>query len=118
MVLAAVVGPGWWAILQPSSPAADVIDDPDARIRVALTVAVAVPAVIVGTAALMRRDARSLGLIVFSAIVFSELAFAVLWLIAFGGALVGLDVALATAAAVLVGVLLAKALAPKRRASS
>lgn len=107
-LLAAVAGPGWWVIFQPSSPVADFIDDPDARVRMLLTVAVAVPAVIVGVAALMRRDSRSLGLIMTLAVLFVEVAFAVFWLVAFGSGVAGLCVALGAAAAALVGALAAR----------
>lgn len=84
------------------------MDDPDARIRTVLTIAVVVPAVIVGVAALVRRDARSLALIIVSAVVFVELAFAVFWVVAFGNGLLGLCIGLGAAAAVLVGVLAAR----------
>ncbi len=83
VLLAAVAGPGWWVILQPSLPLADLVDDPDARIRVALSVAVAAPAIIVGAAALGRPDARSVALAVTSAVVLVEIALAVAWVVAF-----------------------------------
>jgi hypothetical protein len=108
MLLAAVAGPGWWMILQPSSPAADMVDDPDARIRAALTIAVVAPAVIVGAAALVRRDARSVALVVVSAVVLIEIALAAVWVVAFGNDLVGLGIVLGATVAALVGVLLAR----------
>ncbi len=117
MLLAAVLGPGWWVILQPSSPVADVVDDPDARIRVLLTLAVLLPALVTGGAALVRRDARSLALVIVSAVVVVELAWAVLWVVAFGNALLGLGIVLGAAVAVGAGVLLARS-GPKGAATA
>ena len=67
-------------------------------------VTLAVPAVVVGAAALAQREARSVGLFVLSTLVVIEIAWVVLIYVAFGGVAVALDIVLGVIVAVLLGV--------------
>jgi hypothetical protein len=65
LMLFAVVGcPALWAILTPLIKHSD----PDTHIRTAITIAIGVPALVVGVLALLRREARSLLLVAVSAV--------------------------------------------------
>ncbi len=74
MLFAVVACPGlWalWAILR--------ISDPDTHVRMALTIAIAVPSLVVGVRALFRREARSLLLVA----VFAVMALLFAWVALF-----------------------------------
>ena len=64
-------------------------------------------AVVVGAAALARREARSVGLLVVSALVVIEIARVVFFVVSFGSGLAGLCIVLGAVAAVLLGVFFA-----------
>ncbi len=80
LMLGAAVGcPALWAALTP------VIkhSDPDAHIRTAITIAIAVPSLIVGVLALVRRQARSVLLIAVAAVY----ALVAAWVLAFAASI-------------------------------
>jgi hypothetical protein len=76
LMLVAVVGcPALWAALTPLIKHSD----PDTHIRTAITIAIAVPSLVVGVLALLRREARSVLLIAVSAVVAVEIAWVVVF---------------------------------------
>jgi len=86
---------GLWALIH--------FDDPEARWRVAATLVVGVPAVVLGAAALTRRSSRSIALIAAAAIVGLEIAWAVFFVVAFEAPGLGAAIAGGTAFCLLVG---------------
>jgi hypothetical protein len=80
-MLATAVSPAIvWAALTPLIKHSD----PEATIRTTMTIAIAVPSLVVGIVALSRREARSILLVVISAIVAIEIAWAVFLVVSFG----------------------------------
>lgn len=78
MVIAAAC-PLYWAALTPLIKSSD----PEANFRTALTLVIAIPSLVVGALALVRRQARSVALVVISAIAALEIAGTVLFLATF-----------------------------------
>ncbi|MFM8303203.1 MAG: hypothetical protein ACKOA9_02710 [Actinomycetota bacterium] len=111
---------GWWAfgllLAAATNPlscwalwaATRFVDDPEATIRTGLTLAVAVPAVVVGSAALAQRSSRSLVHAGLAVVVALEIAWTVAFAVSFGDLAAGLAIAAGTAAGVLAGLLLAR----------
>lgn len=79
LVLVAAACPVYWAVLTPLIKSSD----PEATFRTAMTFVIAVPSLVVGAIALFRREARSVALVVISAIVAIEIALTVLFLATF-----------------------------------
>ena len=80
LLLLTAVSPAFvWAALTPLIKHAD----PNAMIRTAMTIAIALPSIVVGIVALSRREARSVLLVVMFAIVAIEICWAIFWVVSF-----------------------------------
>ena len=108
---------GWWAFGLLLAAAASPLyvwglwvlvrfDDPEAHWRTGASVAVASPAVIVGSASLVRRASRSVVTIVLAVIVGLEIAWAVFFVTSFDNPGLGLAIGLGAAAAAAIGALI------------
>lgn len=118
---------GWWALGLVLAAAANplycwalwaatrFVDDPEATVRVALTVAVAGPALVVGSAALVRPGSRSVALVVIGALLALEIAFVVMFIASFGTGRHALVVAAGAVLGVVAGVLLGALRSPRPR---
>lgn len=71
--------PAYWAAVTPLTKHAD----PEASIRTAMTILIAAPAIVVGVAALLRCEARSIVLVAVSAVVTLEIVWLVVFLASF-----------------------------------
>ena len=108
---------GWWAfalLLAAATSPATIwglwvlvrFDDPEATWRAFATVAVAVPAVVLGAAALARPASNAITLVALAVVVGIELVWAILWVVAFGNGALGLTIGIGAAACIGVGVVI------------
>ena len=107
-------GLGWWAfglLLAAAASPAYVwglwvvvrFDDPEATLRTIATAVVAIPAIVLGAAALTRRRSASIAVVVLATIVVLEVAWSLVWVVSFGNAAFGVAIALGTAVCAALG---------------